>query len=361
MRFFKPRLFDYLGIDIGSSSIKVVEMRNENGRARLSTYGWSETKAEAPRIEVEAGIESKAALIRDILKKCNATATNVITALPTYAVFSAVLTFPSKLGRKELPTAIRWEAKKVIPLPIDDMILDWKILPQDKGDGTSDVGGAQVGRVDPKQSYQRVLLTGAPKKLVSRYVEIFKLANLRLLSLETESFALVRSLIGTDPSPAMIVNFGSVATTISMIEHSIPILSRSIDVGGRNITRQIAKSLGISDERASYFKQDIGMEGGVGGVPKIITETLDPVINEIKYTKSVWQSQYSKRITKLVLTGGSSNMPGFTEYLTREVDIKAFVGDPWARVIYPEDLKPVLNEVGPKIAVAVGLAIRNIE
>ena len=54
-------------------------------------------------------------------------------------------------------------------------------------------------------------------------------------------------------------------------------------------------------------------------------------------------------------------MHGFTEYLTREVDIKAFVGDPWARVIYPEDLKPVLNEVGPKIAVAVGLAIRNIE
>lgn len=363
----------FLGIDIGSSSIKVVELKNDKGRARLSTYGYSE-KSDAIRNDSKNDTEPQAQLIRDIIAKAGTTSVKAVTALPTYAVFSSVLNFPARLGKKELPSAIHWEAKKVIPLPIEDMILDWKILPQDNAVEAAVEQPQEEQKQKSKnpfkkaekksqKGFQKVLLTGAPKKLVNRYVAIFKLAGLQLMSLETESFALVRSLIGTDPSPSMIVNFGALTTTISMVEHSIPILNRSIDIGGRNVVMRIAKSLDISEERAAYFIQDIGIaEVGIGGsVPNIIVQALEPVINEIKYTKNIWQGQFNKEVTKLVLTGGSSGVPGFADYLTQTVEVKTFLGDPWARIMYPEDLKSVLNDVGSKLSVGIGLAMRNIE
>jgi type IV pilus assembly protein PilM len=184
------------------------------------------------------------------------------------------------------------------------------------------------------------------------------------MSLETESFALVRSLIGNDPTPAMLVNFGAMTTTISVIEHAIPLLNRSIDIGGRNITKKIAYSLKISEDKASHFKQDVGIADLTlpnSKAPQIIVDALEPVTSEIIYAKNIWQSQFGKSINKIVLTGGSANLPGLSDYLTKEIGIKTFLGDPWARVSYPEDLKPVLNEVGTKLSVALGLAMRNIE
>lgn len=372
MKLFSKKSNDYLGVDIGSAGIKIVELRDDQGRSRLSTYGYSEYRSDVLAQDSKTDLSARAVLLKHIIAKAKSTSLKAVTALPTYAVFSSVLNFPAGLSKKDLPSAIRWEAKKVIPLPIEDMILDWKRLP-DEGDDSSKVSTPKrpnhlfrnnLKKQDKSRGgYQKILLTGAPKNLVNKYVQIFKLAGLKLMSLETESFALVRSLIGSDPSPVMIVNFGAQTTTISMVEHSIPILNRSIDVGGSNLTKAIAKSLNINEERALQFKQDVGLaDGGAGGsVPKMIAQALAPVVNEIKYTKNVWYNQFNKKMNKLVLTGGSSNLPQLAHFLSQEIDVRTFLGDPWARVIYPEDLKPVLNEVGPKLAVAVGLAMRNIE
>ncbi|MFA6410911.1 MAG: pilus assembly protein PilM, partial [Candidatus Buchananbacteria bacterium] len=217
---------------------------------------------------------------------------------------------------------------------------------------------------ESEKQYLKVLLTAAPKDLVKKYIDIFKSAGLNLLSLDTESFALIRSLVGNDKSALMIVDIGSVVTNISIVVNSIPVLNRSIDVGGLTITKAIANSLNVNLTRAEQFKYDIGMSPdrmGQGSVPKTIEATLTPIVDELRYSLNLYRNQGQKSIEKIILTGGSSLLLNLPEYLSNLMGLRVFLGDPWARVMYPEELKPVLDEIGPRYSVTIGLAMRDIE
>jgi len=293
------------------------------------------------------------------------------------------------MPKKELVAAVQWEAKKFVPMPIEEMILDWKILEDGKlstkfaANNTVAPNGEQSPVIpsssapeqqalDQKQStihekgkkFLKILLTAAPKDLVSRYLEIFKLAKLNLVSLETESFALERALIGNDPSPIMLVDIGAVATTISVVVDSVPLINRSIDIGGNTITKAIANSLNIDTDRAEQFKRDFGLTQQAGGasdqIPKRIEFMVSSIISEVKYVLNLYQSQGEGNIEKIVLAGGSAWLPNITQYLTQVLNKKVFIGDPWARVMYPLEMKPVLQSIGPRLAVATGLAMREI-
>ncbi len=375
----------YLGIDFDANSIKLVELKNEGGRPRLQTYGFID-KA----IDQIAGNENTntvsqiAELINQVCAQAKVTTTKAITALPSYSVFSSILNLPA-MSKKDLAAAVKWEAKKVIPLPIDEMILDWKLL-DDAETVPTLVGGAEPGgegltkigsnvvpgkkghflRINSqvKKEYVKVLLTAAAKDLVKKHIEIFKAAGLTLLSLDTESFALIRSLVGNDKSTLMVVDIGAVVTNISIVKNSIPVLNRSIEVGGLTITKAIANSLNINLSRAEQFKYDIGMkqdQAGQGSVPKTIETTLTPIVDELRYSLNLYRNKDQKNIEKVILTGGSSLLLNLAEYLSKVLDLRVFLGDPWARIIYPQELKPVLDEIGPRFSVAVGLAMRDIE
>jgi Tfp pilus assembly PilM family ATPase len=92
-----------------------------------------------------------------------------------------------------------------------------------------------------------------------------------------------------------------------------------------------------------------------------VAETISPVVNEIKYAINLFQTKHRKDTEKIILSGGSSLLPDLTGYLGKILDMKVIIGDPWSRVSYPEDLKPLLQEIGPRMAVAIGLAIRELE
>lgn len=368
----------YLGIDFDSTSIKVVELKSENGRPRLVTYGYSDLELDkVTNSDIKKSHPDTAKIIKQVCKKAKTSTTKVITALPAFSVFSSILNLPM-MSKKDLASAVKWEAKKVIPLPIEEMILDWKVLEDEdsvkaeNSNGTDDVlenqelkkkGFLKISQKKEDQKYIKILLTAAPKDLVKNYIDIFKEAGLSLLSLDTESFALIRSLVGNDKSGLMIVDIGSVVTNISVVTNSIPILNRSIDVGGLTITKAIANSLNVTLQRAEQFKYDIGMNPkrvGQGSVPKTIETTLTPIVDELKYSLNVYKNQSQKNIEKIILTGGSSLLLNLPEYLSQELGLRVFLGDPWARVIYPEELKPVLDEIGPRYSVAIGLAMRDI-
>lgn len=372
----------YLGVDFDSNSIKVVELKNQGGRPQLVTYGYVDFN-----LDIKGSDNSSkeiAKLLKQVCKKVKATTNKAITALPSYSVFSSILNLPI-MSRKDLAAAVKWEAKKVVPLPIDEMILDWKLLdnfsvnqPVDKqknqefgnnfGNGNDSDDDKKekflkINQSDNKK-YTKVLLTAAPKDLVKKYIDIFKEANLNLLSLDTESFALIRSLVGNDKSATMLVDIGSIVTNITVVVNTIPILKRSLDVGGLTITKAISNSLNVNLARAEQFKYDIGMNparAGQGGVPKTIENTLVPIIDELRYSINLYKSQGEKNIEKMILTGGSSLLMNLPEYLSNLLGLRVFLGDPWARIIYPEELKPVLDEVGSRFSVALGLAMRDIE
>ncbi len=357
----------YLGVDLGATSIKIVELKEEAGRPRLLTYGYTEQAAGYPEKEFTDTPERSIDLIKQVCVKARTVSKQAVAALPSASVFSSVINIPAAPG-KDLAAAVQWEAKKIIPLPLEEMILDWKILtPEGETAGTAAPAPVipTVQASAPKTT--QVLLTAAAKTMVKKYLDIFKGAGLSLVSLETETFALIRSLVGIDKSTAILVDMGAASTTISIVESGIPFLNRSLNIGGLTITKEIAASLGIDLNQAEQMKYDVGMAGagtGGGGVPKIIERALSMLLNEIKYCTNIYQSQDNtrgRRIEKIVLTGGAALLPGFPDYLAGALNTRVFIGNPWARVIYPEELRPILDQIGPKFSVAIGLAMREIE
>jgi type IV pilus assembly protein PilM len=341
----------YLGVDLGATSIKVVELKEEIGRPRLVTYGYTEQTAAEPQIEFTETPERAASYIKQICEKAKTTTRQAVAALPVASVFSSIINIPISL-QKDIASAVQWEAKKVIPLPLEEMILDWKVLTERKIEEK------------PEKPVQ-VLLTAAPKNLVKKYIDIFKMAGLNLLSLETEAFALIRSLVGADRSIVLIVDIGAGSTNILIVDAGIPVLNRSINLGGITLTKTISSKLNIDFSKAEQLKMDIGLAlKGAEGVPEIIKASLAPLINEIRYCINLYHSQEEmrgKRIEKIILTGGGAMLPNLTEHLVQFLNFKTYIGDPWARIIYPEELRPVLDEIGPKFSVAIGLAMREIE
>lgn len=424
----------YLGADLGSSAIKMVELNEKNGRAQLASYGYVEQPTDIVRASSDEMEHKIVEILKEVHHKSRMSSKRVIAALPSFSVFSSIISLPL-MNKKDLGQAIRWEAKKFVPLPIEEMTLDWKIVPEisperlDKfsaqkmsakpgqgssaeakskaasGEGAADNSGDQAepalaesagqpkagasifnkfstagffGKKEETDGGQnkkvlfnkktarqniKILLTAAPKKLVERYIRIFKEAGLELISLETESFALERSLVGGDPAPVMIIDIGAISSDVAIIENNIPILTRSIDVGGTAFTKAVMNSLNVDINRAEQFKRDIGFSAsGPGDLPDIIKQAINPIVNEVKYSLDIFQSQHTsgRTIEKIILTGGSAFLPELVSYLSKLLDIKIIIGDPWDRVVYPLELKAVLTELGPRFAVAVGLAMREI-
>lgn len=349
----KPLKQSYLGVDLGLSGIKLVELLNEKGRARLVTYAYADLPAAGPDKPLTDDTDRTAAVLKKMVAKAKATSKRAISALPTASVFSSIISVPAS-NEKELKEAVQWQAKKLIPVPLEEITLDFKTIDQTAGDG-----GKKV---------TRVLITGAPKPLVNRYLDIFKKAGLELVSLETEAFAEIRSLVGKDRSSIMVIDIGSQRTNIAVIERGVPFLNRSIASGGVAITQTIAKTLGIPYEQADAMKRDIrSMQtfAPAGDITPILNTLLRPIVDEVKYSFNLYQGQseagQQKRIDKIILTGGSALLPRLPEFFTSLMNVNAYLGDPWARVVYPQDLRPVLDEIGPRFTVAVGCAMRDIE
>jgi type IV pilus assembly protein PilM len=337
----------YLGIDIGSTSVKIVELKKESGKIKLLTYGFSENLPSLEKVDNKQ-MES---IISRICDDSGTKSKNAVAALPTFSVFSSIIDLP-KINEKDMASAINWEAKKVIPMSLEEMILSWQIIqktPEEEAQNSN---------------HLKILLTGAPKTLVKRHIDIFKSCQINLISIETETFALARSLVGNDPSPAMIIEMGANTTDLSIINNGIPVLSRSLDLGGFTISRAIASNLDIDIERAEQFKYDLGIsniESQSDVIPKTIIESITPVVNEITYSLGLFQSKNNRQVEKIILSGGSSLLINFSNYLSKLLNLNVIIGNPWARISYPLELKPLLDEIGPRMSIATGLAMRELE
>ena len=227
----------------------------------------------------------------------------------------------------------------------------------------------QVSKKGTEEKTEKFLITGASKAMVQKYVTAFKLAGLDLVSLETETFAIIRSLIGKDKSRTMIVDLGAVRTNIIIVENGIPYVTRSLDMGGHSFTEAMSKTLSMNMMDAEKMKTDIKTVSSLypnDTLPKLFENAVAPMITELQYSMNLYVNQGGsdeepKTIEKIILTGGASALPSLATYIAEKLNTKTYVGDPWARVVYPDALRPVLDELGPRFAVGIGLAMRDIE
>lgn len=348
MPWFKTN--NCVGVDVGTASVKVVELERGSTGPRLATYGLIELASDVVRNNSADMQKIVATAINEIAKQAQVQSKNAVSSLPGFSVFTSLIDLP-KMTDKELSQAIKYEAKRYVPIPLDNMVLDWKVI--NVRDVTTKEGLGSTS--------MQVLLTAAPKALVDRYVGIFRGTTLKLVGLETEAFALARSLIGNDRSPILVLDIGSAATDVIIVANGFPVLNRTLEAGGKVLTETIAQSLNVSLARAEQFKRDLGIKQHGQPLPPAIQSVLGRITGEIQNTLKLYYGKPSSQpITKIVLTGGASQLSGLSEYLEGEIKIKTFVGNPWARITYPEALARILQEIGPNFAVAIGLAMREM-
>ncbi len=359
----------YLGVDIGGSGIKVVELGQQKGRAVLWTYGYSESRVGGNATSPLDDPKATGTLLASVCKKAGVKSNSVVTALPTSSLFSTIVAIQKTKDPKAFQASIQSHVSKLTPIPIQEMIIystqiDGKDDKGKQGMAKEDKGNQKIAQ----DGFVRVLVTGAAKTLIQKYIEIFKTAKLELKAIDTESFALVHSLIGKDPSAILLVDIGSRRTNITIVEKGIPFVSRSINLGGESLTKRVMEQMHLSQEEAEQVKRDLmtttNSSSGVGALPPVLEAFVQPLIHEIRFALQLYSTMElteMKRVEKIIVTGGSAHLPQIPEYLASTLNINAYRGDPWARVLYPQDLRSVLEDVGPRLSVAIGLAMRDLE
>lgn len=337
-----------LGVDISNSGIKVVELQNIKGSHRLQTYGYAETKSVSGHDPFE-NISASAQVLKNTVQTMSAKAKRAIASISMSRVFSSIINVPL-VSDKEIEGYVTLQAQKLVSAPIGEVQLDWKVLDR-------------IEAEKAKRKSLRVLITGARREDIKKYAEIFRIAGLELSSLEPEAFALIRSLIGGDQSTIMLIDIGASQTNVSIVEKGVPVMNRSVSIGGINITNELGKILAVPPEEAELMKRDITVSGNrnQSGLPKAVLTTLEPIIQDIDYLFHQFHEDQNAvngaGIEKVILTGGTSILPNLSEYLTERLKVNIYRGDPWNRIAFAESLAPVLDEIGPRFAVAVGLAI----
>jgi len=246
--WFKKRPSGYLGIDIGTANIKVVQLGLEKKKPTLQNYGVLGTKG---RLELVSPIRAKARglemmdkeiviMIKKILEEAKITARNVAVSIPGFASFATVIELP-EMPEEEVEKAIPFEAKQYIPVPLSEVVLDWKII--DKK-----IPGEVKDRKIPTQTKIQVLIVAVPKGTINRYTRVIEFCGLKLETLEIESFSLIRALIGNDPTPVAIVDIGARSTDINIVEASVVREVRNLEVSGIEFTRILSSGMSIKKE-----------------------------------------------------------------------------------------------------------------
>ena len=379
--FGKKQPKSFLGIDIGSSGMKLVELANEHGRARLLTYGFTDNIPDINGKVLFQDTAKATKVLKELLKTTGAKSRRAIVSLPVSSVYTSVIAIPEPKNQEEAGPLIESQASKLVPLPIEDMVLSptfidsvkkesvlKKEVGKKKGEEeekkTSDLDVVLAEKAKKKTRNVRVLISAAPRSLVQSYVDIFKGAGVELDALDIESFGLIRALIGKDRSTVLLVDIGAMRTNLTVVEKGIPFLTRSVQVGGVNFTKALSDSLGVSMEEAEQMKFDLAMSNMSGIATQMVDKVFGQLINEIRYVFEQYRRQEfsdNKKVEKVIVTGGSAHLPGMTDFFVRSLNLNTYVGDPWARVVVPEDLRLLLDTIGPGMAISVGLAMRDLE
>ncbi len=351
MFLFKKKINTHLGIDISASAIKIVEIKKEEERNELINYAifslekyLKTKKKESDAEDLKISNEEIAEMIKKTIIKAKIKSKDTYFSVPVYSSFYTLIDF-SDMTEKEIKTAIPFEAKKYIPIPITEVILDWSIV------SSSSSGGKK-----------QVLLIAVPKKIINDYNEIAKLAGLNLKGIEGETFSLSRSLIGNDKSVIILIDSGARSINVSIIDDGFIRVTHNLEMGGNKITKSIVQHMNIDSEKAEYLKKRLADKDKSfelnPQLEEIVQFSLGAIIIEIKKIIDSYQNKYSRKIEKGILAGGGIHLSGFVDDLSNRLSLDSSIGNPFARVSYPDSLGPVLKKISSSLAVAVGLAMR---
>ena len=362
-----------VGVDIGSSSIKVVQLRRERGHAILETYGEI---ALGPYSSTEVGRATHlqapelAQALKDLMTEANVSAKSAGISVPFSSSLTSVIEMPD-MPDEQLAQMIPLEARKYIPANINEVMLDWFIIPEDpdKEEWTRSRSLAPAEEAAPKGTGKKeVLLVAIHNEVLSTFQTVAKESGLNVGFYELEVFGVVRATLGSGLAPVMIIDIGAATTKVYIVERGIIRLSHLINIGSQELTLGVSRSLGWNFERAERIKRELGLlvrEGADSGqdskVKEALLSTLGRIFSDINRVLLSYEKKYGRNVSQVVLTGGGSSMTGIDTYASELLSIDVKRGQPFEKIQTPAFLEDVLKQVGPEFAVSVGMALRRIQ
>ena len=335
-----------VGLDIGSKTIKVVELSKDGRGFSLKSagaVGYSGIKIDA-NLQDEKQIAEVANIIKKLLQDAKINSRNVTVSLPETQVFTRVLQFPL-LNDQEIASAVKWEAEEYIPIPLKDAVVEHQILER---------------RESASPPQVMVLIVAVLKSLVEKYVSVVNAAGLNVVSVETELLSMVRSLAPAEGA-VLVVDFGAESTDIAIAKNEQLFFSRSIPTAGEAFTRAVAQSLGVTPQQAEEYKRTYGLDQNQleGKVGRSLEPIIKVVAGEIKKAIHYYQLNIKGDTpTAIIISGGTAGLPGIAPALTNTLGMEVTIGSPFAKVKVDAESAKGLANYAPLYAVSVGLAMR---
>ncbi len=353
-----------VGIDIGSSCIKAVEIEPTSNGWTLTNAAVAPTPREAIKDGNIVNIIDVSGEIRTMLRDAGIKATGAVCAISGSQVIVRQVQFP-KMSEASLRKSIRYEASKYISSSMEDSIVEFQIL-----------GDAE----DPTQ--MNVMLVAAPREMIDSRVSAIESAGLEPMVIDIESFALIRSLVefnATDEylsSTVALIDVGASHTDVDIVSKGEFALTRNIPIAGDSFTNAIKSLTGGTFEEAEQAKLAMTSQNSIDNLNetepdnrpwRVVQPLMDELIREIRRSVHFYQSQFPEgsaeaQISKIVLTGGTARMPGLDSYISSKLAtptevVRVFEQTAVGIGHVPEQF---ISEHGPVLAVCTGLALKEL-
>jgi len=348
MLFFNKKK-EVVGIDIGSSSVKLVQLKEQKGVYHLLNVGIVPLPPEA--IVDNTLMDSSAIVnaVKNLIGSLGVKVKDVACSISGNSVIIRKITLPA-MPPEELEDQITWEAEQYIPFDINDVNMDFQILSPDS--------------VDP--SKMNVLLVASKKDIINDYGAVFSEAGLQLSIVDVDSFAVQNAFeINHDSFPdevLALVNVGASVMNINIVKSGITLFTRDVQMGGNLYTEEIQKQLGLSGIDSESMKM-LAREVGNGVLLEVIAKVNETITQEIRRSLDFYNSTTNDdRITRIFLSGGCSKVYNLLEAINEKLGLPVEMINPFAKLKFNEkDFDPeYLQEIAPLMAVTVGLAIRRV-
>jgi type IV pilus assembly protein PilM len=363
MAFSLPSLFkketkSAVGVDIGTSAIKVVQLRRERGRVLLETYG---ALALGPYGGVEIGrstslpADKLTEALKDILHEANVTVADAAVSIPYSSSLISILKLPAAV-EGQLAQVVPIEARKYIPVPINEVQMDWFVVGSDGKKG------------DPAAKIE-VLLVAIHNDTIAKFRSISTNAALQVSFFEIEVFSATRAVLDRGIAPVAVVDMGAATTKFYVVERGLIHESHIINHGAQDLTLAASRALGLTVAQAEEYKRRFGLVKNTGGVPVAghpqlaasLELSLSPLFSELSRTIAAYEARTNQPLSSLVLTGGGATLKGLRDYAQTLIQTEIRFADPFGKTQAPAFLESILKEAGPEFSVAVGLALRRLQ
>lgn len=354
-----------LGIDIGQSAIKVVQLKNESGVAVLDTYGeiaLGPYKDSVVGQAVHLDPETTAKALKELLQGAGVTSTTCGVSVPFASSLVKLIEVPA-LDAKQLQTVIPIEARRYVPVPITEVQLDWFVVPETEQrlfEGQTDGDEAATTALEKRM----VLVVAMHNSLLQAHAKALQLAGLSPMFYEIEAFSVMRSSVERTLTPVAVMDIGAASTKLYVIELGIILASHVVQKGSGDITKALSSNTHVSMLKAEEIKRTPGLlaeTASVGsGATHAASLVLEQVFAEMRRVLSGFERRYNKAVSKVVLTGGGASLAGLEDFARTQLELEVELARPFAHVQAPSFLDTTLQSSGVDFSVAVGLALRAV-